>query len=243
MLPQSTFDKLSCMVITTDSEGKISLVTDGFLRKTGYTRDNLLGEPFQNITTTDLSKIPANETQELYLQIKDSYQNIVSTIVSITYDPDTGTCLYSFMDISLGSYMDKVHELSRREAEIFALRREMENISSYTPIGLWRCDTNGQMTWINDRFAALFHIPKNQCLGNGWLSVVSGEQEHFQQIWKQRLTSDRVGYDLPIATPAGEHWVRLTGNRAGIIEAGYVGTVRDVTFERNLLPLLEELKD
>mgnify|MGYP006427021243 CR=1 FL=1 len=243
MLPQSTFDKLSCMVMTTDSEGRIKLVTDGFLQHTGYTRDQLFGHFMQDITKTDLDTINlGNDTSDLYLELIDVEGNVLGTIVCMTVDSDTNTTLWSFVDISVGSYMDKVHELSRREAEVFTLRSEIENISTYSPIGLWRCNIDGNITWVNDRFSTLFHVPKRACLGDGWLEHLDGDKQFYQKSWRKKMGGQTLTFDVPIITPNGKNWLRLSGNRAGVLEAGYVGTVRDITHERDLLPQLENLK-
>lgn len=240
MLPQSTFDKLSCMVITTDKEGLISLITDGFLKKTGYSRKKLIGSPIQKICKTDLNQFSAEG--EKYVELITVDGKSMGTIANLTFDQDAGNVLWSFLDVSIGSYLDKMQELSRREAEIFSLRNEIESISSYTPVGLWRCDKNGSMTWVNEKFSMLVHLPKQECLGYDWLNPTNGDKDKYISAWKNKLGNNEVGFDLPIMTANGKHWVRLTGNRAGVAEAGYVGTIRDVTNERDLVPLLEELK-
>lgn len=240
MLPQSTFDKLSCMVITTDKEGLIRLVTDGFLNTTGYKREQILHQPVQHICNTDLNGV--THRGEKYIEFISIDGASLGTIASLTYDQDTGITLWSLLDVSTTSYLDKLRELSQREAEVLKLRAEIENISAYTPVGLWHCNKNGFFTWVNDKFSHLLHLPKSNCLGFGWLDPTNGDKEKYIQAWKNKLHQEKIGFDIPVITANGRHWVRLTGNRAGIPSAGYVGTIRDVTGERDLLPLLEELK-
>ncbi|MBB4220481.1 PAS domain-containing protein [Variovorax guangxiensis] len=129
---------------------------------------------------------------------------------------------------------DLAREFDALMAELREQRLEMAAVTDASPVGLFRCDSEGRMTYVNDEYLAIHGLARKDAAA-GWLTLVREEiRETVRQEWARLANSA-----TPVAVTRRLH--RRDGTRVlvalrsrPVLAAdgrvlGHVGTVTDIT--------------
>ncbi len=48
--------------------------------------------------------------------------------------------------------------------------RDLRNVTNLTPVGIYRSDTDGRLTYVNDRWREIMDLPGDAALNDGWIN-------------------------------------------------------------------------
>lgn len=113
-------------------------------------------------------------------------------------------------------------------------RAEMALVMDASPVGLFRCDTDGRMVYVNDAYLAILGLERDQ-MERRWVDLLPAGHER-EQLWAawQRQVQQETPYDHKrwlIRNDGGELFLSMrmrpvfTEGRV----SGQVGTVTDIT--------------
>jgi diguanylate cyclase (GGDEF)-like protein/PAS domain S-box-containing protein len=128
---------------------------------------------------------------------------------------------------------DLAREFDALMTELRDKRTEMATVTDASPLGLFRCDADGMMVYVNDAYLAIHGIEREEA-AQGWLSLVREDaRDRVWADWLRLVKSDqpfqsrrrlrrRDGAEMLLSL----HMRALsTGGRV----TGQVGTVHDIT--------------
>ena len=139
----------------------------------------------------------------------------------------------------LASHRD-ITKRKRAEAALRAEERRYQALAEISPVGIFRADAQGQITYVNPRWCQIAGLSAKDALGEGWLSAVHPQdRERVAQGWygatesSHSLTADYrfIHSDTTVTSVMGQAVPEK--NDAGRM-IGYVGTITDVT-EKKIL--------
>lgn len=140
----------------------------------------------------------------------------------------------------VGIVRDRTAEIESEQARRTSEQR-MEAIAELAPVGIFRCDRSGAVTFLNAAWSTITGLPIEQGMGTGWMAAVHPEaRATIGNAWNRAVaTGQRVEGDFRYLRPNGEAiWVRgiIQGLRdAGGALTGFVGVVIDTSKERAAL--------
>jgi len=136
----------------------------------------------------------------------------------------------------VGERMRAEAALRESRDELRRSREEFRALTEKTPVGIFRTDSTGACTYVNEFWYRLCGVPAAEVIGAGWSqSIHPDDRAHVHDVWRRALADRRsfsVEYRLQ---PLGGGPVRhgLTTAEALHDDDGtfthYVGTVVDVT--------------
>lgn len=136
----------------------------------------------------------------------------------------------------------KTAEVKRQAAQLKAMNAEIQkreemfrSLSACSPVGIFVTDTRGICTYTNPRYQAIYGIPEEESLGEGWARKIHPEDQ--AQVIADWYTACDEGREyrgeFRILTPGEiQRWVNLSSSpmlsdQGQVI--GYVGTLEDIT--------------
>jgi len=128
---------------------------------------------------------------------------------------------------------DLAREFDALMAELRDKRIEMAVVTDASPIGLFRCDTDGQMAYVNDEYLRIHGLTRADA-ARGWLSLVP--EQARPKVWDDWLRLVRLDQPFQVTRQLR----RLDGRevqisqlmrpiRADGVVIGQVGTIADIT--------------
>jgi PAS domain S-box-containing protein len=130
------------------------------------------------------------------------------------------------------------HNISNRKEAETALRaseQRYQTLANVSPVGIFRTNAQGEITYVNPRWAEISGLPAEQALGNGWLHAVAPqERPSVLAGWLEVVEQQRVSM-------SEYRFVRPDGSITWVIDqavpefdstgqfVGHVGTVTDIT--------------
>jgi PAS domain S-box-containing protein len=125
----------------------------------------------------------------------------------------------------------------------------LTGILQASPVGVYRMDPSGHITFINDTFTQITGIPFNGIRGRYWADILPGEErnrilgELGEVIRERRKSSAEVRYIHPDGTP---YWlfgqtVPITDKEGNL--SGWVGTITDITGQKLIEDALKESEE
>ncbi|MEJ7688589.1 MAG: PAS domain S-box protein [Variovorax sp.] len=151
----------------------------------------------------------------------------------LRHSPDTAVALDVRAKDERG---DLAREFDALMGELRTKRSEMAAVTDASPSGLFRCDAEGRMVYVNDEYLAIHGLDRADA-AEGWLDLVS--EASRQRVWYD--WAKRVRADQPFHAT---RWLHRRDGRDVLVAlhmrpllvegrvVGQVGTVADIT-ERN----------
>jgi PAS domain S-box-containing protein len=136
-----------------------------------------------------------------------------------------------------GIYLD----ISQRVASESAIRASEElfrTLSAAAPVGIFRCDAQGQCVYVNERLAEMAGRSKESAMGFGWLDAVHPEDRDSQrEFWQKGIDLGiEMQAETRFLTPEGSiNWVHLKWQPLHSPEGaliGFVGVLEDINQRR-----------
>jgi PAS domain S-box-containing protein len=249
---RATFDVAAVGLAHVDLDGRWTRVNDGLCGILGYSRDELLGMRFADVTHPDDLAVDLALTAQLIDGSRDSYtleKRYVRADASVVW----AELQVSVVRDALGSaryFVAAIRDVTqRREAESTIRRQlaEIEAIYRSTPIGLAVLDTNLRFVRINERLAEMNGLPVEAHIGRTIGEVVPALADEAEPAMRRVLETGEplVGMEITGQTPAEpgvsrtwiESWIPVRGRRDEII--GISVTAEEITARRRV----EQLRD
>ena len=148
---------------------------------------------------------------------------------------------------TLAKYQDALEALVKERTEELEESREMYKIlAKASPVGLFRADANGHCVYVNDKWREISGMTNEEALGEKWIEAIHmQDREMVLNEWDRCVTEgDEFLLEYRFQTPEGiVTWVL---GQASLINGGgkgYVGTITDITYKKETLPQLIELRN
>ena len=136
-------------------------------------------------------------------------------------------------------YEGVIRDITDRKNAEDALRESQllfENLTKASPSGIFRCGTDGYVTYFNPRWVELAGLPLGQALGFGWLNAVHPEDRNIlSEKWQSDQSQKSESLEFRFLRPDGrvvyviEYVVpEITDDQI----TGYIGTITDITERR-----------
>jgi PAS domain S-box-containing protein len=128
--------------------------------------------------------------------------------------------------------------ITQRERLIGNLRASEERfrlLSTWSPIGIFQADTQGNTIYTNQQWQNIFGLPTTASQNNDWLQVVHPEdREKVQERWHHSVqTAKEFNTQFRIQPPQGGlYWVQTRATALFCSDKqidGFVGTVTDIS--------------
>lgn len=191
---------------------------------------------------------PSINSENSYLEFRHRHRDRPYLWVGVATAPvkDTTGKIIGFQGILTDITDRKNAELALQESE-----RRYASLAAAAPVAIFRFDTQGNCTYVNERWSQMTGLPTESALGQGWLNALHPEERD------QALASWKLILEMPTsniqALEAGEgrhvkpdgtiNWVysRVVPefNEAGCL-VGYVGTLTDITDRKRMEAELAE---
>ncbi len=153
-----------------------------------------------------------------------------NAIRSLRHSPDSQVKLDVVANDERG---DLAREFDALMAELREQRLEVAAVTDASPVGLFRCDSSGRMTYVNDEYLAIHGLAREDA-EEGWLTLVREEiRNEVRKEWTRLVNTDE-----PLNATRRLH--RKDGTRVLVAlrsrpvraegrVVGHVGTVTDIT--------------
>ncbi|MDH6164876.1 diguanylate cyclase (GGDEF)-like protein/PAS domain S-box-containing protein [Variovorax boronicumulans] len=132
---------------------------------------------------------------------------------------------------------DLAREFDALMADLREQRLELAAVTGASPVGLFRCDSDGRMTYVNDEYLAIHGLAREDAQ-EGWLTLVREEiRETVRQEWIRIVSAATpLNTTRRLHRRDGTQVLVALRSRPVLAEGrvlGHVGTVTDIT-ERTL---------
>jgi PAS domain S-box-containing protein len=222
-----------------DVDGRITSWNPGASRTTGYSADEILGEPMAAFYTPEdrLARVPERMLERAAAEgscehegqrvRKDGSRFWGSTLVSHLLDEKGGARGFAVLTRD-------VSERRRAEDALRESETRFRSLAETSSVGIWRNGPDSECTYLNRRACELIDLPLDQALGHGWAQALHPEDrdrimgewrqfaaggEHFRSEYRFVHRNGRVINVIGEAIP----------ERVGGQVVGYVGTLTDIT--------------
>ncbi|WP_235505011.1 PAS domain-containing protein [Variovorax sp. Root318D1] len=128
---------------------------------------------------------------------------------------------------------DLAREFDALMTELREQRLEVAAVTDASPVGLFRCDSGGRMTYVNDEYLAIHGLEREEA-AEGWLTLVREEiREKVRQDWIRLVSAaEPLNATRRLHRKDGTQVLVALRSRPVIARGrvlGHVGTVTDIT--------------
>ncbi|MGE0738552.1 PAS domain S-box protein [Sulfurimonas sp.] len=212
---KSTVDE-SFIVSKTDKNGIIRYVNDEFCKASGYTKDELIGNPHNIIRHPEMQKEVFEDLWHTIKVLKKSwtgeFKNLskngslywVKSFIKPILDKNGTIIEYIAIktDITqqkeIMSYFENQLKITERDFnDMIHLSKEYENAIDSSTI-LSRIDKNKNIIYINDKFAKISEYTIDELKGQNHALLLSSDtaQEQYKEIWDVLSNSQKAWYGI-----------------------------------------------
>jgi PAS domain S-box-containing protein len=235
-------DTTPALLWMTDAEGQVTFVNSAWLRFTGRTYEDELGDSFATSAHPDDRAELSARWQEAFRRREEfrfEYR-LRGSLGGYRWVLEVGTP--RFVDGEFVGYVGTSNDIHERRAMEDSLRESeagFRELADTAPVMIWTTDEEGLVTFVNDRWLRFTGTTVEEELGQSWhLGVHPDDVEPMLASWHAAL-ADRSHWEWEyrLRSASGEHrWVvdRGVPRFAGGRFVGYVGSAIDI-HERKLL--------
>lgn len=128
---------------------------------------------------------------------------------------------------------DLAREFDALMGELREQRLEVAAVTDASPVGLFRCDSEGRMTYVNDEYLAIHGLAREEAQ-EGWLTLVREEiREKVRQDWVRIVSAaEPLNATRRLHRRDGTQVLVALRSRPVLVAGrvmGHVGTVTDIT--------------
>lgn len=242
MLSETAYDQIKYLVIGLDSNYTIQYVTDSWLKAKKYNREEVVGSSILKFGMKE-KQISEALTDTTYIELLDGENKICPALITASKDKENQYLFVYFTDLSDDAQLERFQHLLHREAEVKALRNNLDLLSQYSPVGLWKMDNQGILIWANYKSAQILETNIDTLLDSYWLDYVHPDDKKKALTTYKKMINKDTDVDITWRVNCDfEKWVHIIGSPLQTQEGGFVGTISDITAETKLIEELKSLK-
>ncbi|WP_372999039.1 PAS domain S-box protein [Sulfurimonas sp.] len=206
---QNAIDKTT-LVSKTDLKGKITYVNEAFVQLSGYTKEELLGQPHSVVRHSDTSSKVFKDMWKTiksgniwHGKIKNRKKDGNSYIVDVSIFPikNENNVIVEYIAIRHDiTELEELKEILQKELSSSneSLQEKMNLLSQYekaieSAASFTRTDTNGAITYLNDTHEKLTGFLKEELIGKKHTPLLRDENissEVYKELW-ETITSKK----------------------------------------------------
>jgi PAS domain S-box-containing protein len=236
-------DTTPALMWMTDADGHITFVNEGWLRFTGRTLEEELGDTFGlSAHPDDRAELLSRWRQAFRRreELRFEYRLMNAPSGDYRWVLEVGTP--RFADGEFAGYVGTTTDIHERRSMEEALRESeagFRDLADHAPVMIWTTDTRGLVTFVNEGWMRFTGTTLAEELGSSWaLGVHPDDVERMLDTWHRALAARELWeYEYRLMNRSGEYrWIvdrgvpRYEGGRF----AGYVGAAVDI-HERKLM--------
>jgi diguanylate cyclase (GGDEF)-like protein/PAS domain S-box-containing protein len=155
---------------------------------------------------------------------------LTAAIRTLRRSPDSRVKLDVIADDERG---DLAREFDALMAELRNERLDLAAVTDASPLGLFRCDTDGHMSYVNDAYLTIHGLTREDA-AEGWLTLVREDiREQVRKDWMRLVgTAEPVSAVRRLHRADGTDVLVSMRTRPVLVDGrvvGHVGTVSDIT--------------
>jgi PAS domain S-box-containing protein len=192
-----------------------------------------IGECFPNILTKYRSDLDIYASAALSKQTIDNHEVVYA-------EPPIGeavfhTKIFSLPEHCVGIAFENITERKREKQALQDSERRYAALAQVSPVGIFRCDAQGNYVYVNDRWCKMAGVPPDGAFGEGWFNVIHpADRAYVLEEWARTMVSNRpFRLEYRFQRPDGSiTWVmgQATAETTAQGEvSGYVGSITDIT--------------
>ena len=242
-------DTAPALMWMTDQDGHVTFVNEGWLRFTGRSLKDELGDRFASSAHPD-DRPPLLEAWLNALKngdvLREEYRlrrhdGEYRWVLEVGVPRFSGGEFLGFV----GTATD-IHERKAMEEALRASEQTFRELADSAPVMIWTCDAEGFVTFVNRGWMLFTGTTLEQELGPTWsLGVHPEDSNEVVSSWDQALTRrEPWEREYRLRRSDGEYrWVvdRGVPRHEGARFAGYVGTATDIHERRTMEERLREV--
>ena len=230
-------DTAPALMWMTDVRGRVTFVNEGWLRFTGRTLDEELGDTFaMSAHPDDRAELLEQwrESSRRREEFRHEYRLLHAPSGGYRWVLEIGTPRFSGAEFSgyVGTSTD-IHERRAMEQALRESEASFRDLADTAPVMIWTTDTEGLVTFVNEGWLRFTGTTLEEELGSSWaLGVHRDDVEGMLESWHAALKERGVwAYEYRLMSSSGEYrWIvdrgvpRYEGGRF----VGYVGAAADI---------------
>jgi PAS domain S-box-containing protein len=236
-------DTTPALMWMTDIDARVTFVNEGWLRFTGRTREEELGDTFAMSAHPDDRAELLTRWRRAFRrreELRFEYRLIHAPTGGYRWVLEVGTP--RFADGEFAGYVGTTTDIHERRSMEEALRESeagFRDLADSAPVMIWTTDTRGLVTFVNESWMRFTGTTLAEELGSSWaLGVHPEDVEDMLDSWNSALAGRELWeYEYRLMSRSGEYrWVvdRGVPRYEGDVFAGYVGAAVDI-HERMLM--------
>jgi PAS domain S-box-containing protein len=230
-------DTTPALMWTTDADGHITFVNEGWLRYTGRTLEEELGDTFaMSAHADDRAELLARwrESFRRREEFRFEYRLMHAQSGGHRWVLEVGTPRFAGGEFAgyVGTSTD-IHERRAMEEALRLSEASFRDLADTAPVMIWTTDTDGLVTFVNEGWMRFTGTTLDEELGASWsLGVHLDDVEEMLASWHAALAGRNVWeYEYRLMSSGGEYrWIVDRGvpryERGEF--AGYVGAAVDI---------------
>ena len=237
---QSMLENMREVVFRTDARGRWVFLNPAWEQLTGHPVGESLGwattrllHPEDRAAALALyPRIAAGEISEAVLQqrflARDGECRHIEVSVRALRDAE------GRFDGTIGNIRD-ISERHRAEQALRASEQRFETLATHAPVGLFKMEPDGSVTYVNTQFLELSGLSFDQALGTGWMRALApADRKRLAIEWAEVAAAPRPSEaDLALRHPDGTtRWVHTSSapvlDEHGAVSS-YIGVAIDIT--------------
>ena len=244
---RNLFERASDSILIHDFNGNIVEVNQAAIEYSGFSNDELKEMNIGDLLfKEDLDWHPIPFERLKSGQATHSRRRIL-----------TKAGLMLTMDISSkmlpdGNVMAVIRDVTEKTKAEKALRDSelrFRTLADNTPVGIFQTDAEGQTIYVNEKWMEYTGLTFGEVMGEGWITAIHPEDKDLLlQNWQDKKTvrSESSSEYRLVSKNGTVRWVSGKAvplyDNEGVL-TGYLGTISDITQEKNALESLKESEE
>jgi PAS domain S-box-containing protein len=230
-------DTTPALMWMTDVDARVTFVNEGWLRFTGRTREEELGDTFAMSAHPDDRAELLTRWRRAFRrreELRFEYRLMHAPTGGYRWVLEVG--IPRFADGEFAGYVGTTTDIHERRSMEEALRESeagFRDLADSAPVMIWTTDTRGLVTFVNESWMRFTGTTLAEELGSSWaLGVHPEDVEDMLDSWNSALAERELWeYEYRLMSRTGEYrWVvdRGVPRYEGDVFAGYVGAAVDI---------------
>ena len=230
-------DTTPALMWMTDADARVTFVNEGWLRFTGRTREEELGDTFAMSAHPDDRAELLTRWRRAFRrreELRFEYRLMHAPTGGYRWVLEVGTPRFAAGDFAgyVGTTTD-IHERRSMEEALRESEAGFRDLADSAPVMIWTTDTRGLVTFVNESWTRFTGTTLAEELGSSWaLGVHPEDVEKMLDSWHAALTArEPWEYEYRLMSRSGEYrWVvdRGVPRYEGAVFVGHVGAAVDI---------------